>query len=336
MWDQAGFHVKVVECGQTTFCTRFGGEGTGAKTYINFNKWQLGKQYGFMIRSYDVGATLVRQEGYLFAAELGGWVLLSILEVVKKDAKRPWQIEGMYSFVEQFSYRDFGDARWARFGPSFVQYEGEEEWQQIRNSTFIQHAKPGENAINCYANVTNGDLQWGLGIGGAVGRRSEGELLTVARSKELPPMLQLFDQLDQAGKLPRGCPDGTCTDLLLSEVYYFFFLPGNLPRTFVIAGMLLAATVSCLGCLRLCCCSDDDDGHAPVAMEGLDQVECPKKHALRAFIVPNHTFNCDGCGRKVPAGCAMHGCRLCNYSLCESCVAKRLEAAQSIEGADEA
>jgi len=114
---------------------------------------------------------------------------------------------------------------------------------------------------------------------------------------------------------------------MLSELYYFFFLPGNLPRTFVIAGMLLAVSIACLGFLRLCCCSDDD--HTPREMEGLDQVECPKGHALRAFIVPNQTFNCDGCDRKVPAGCAMHGCRPCKHDLCESCVSKRLEALQT-------
>merc|ERR1740122_787424 len=104
---------------------------------------------------------------------------MSVLEVVKGRQSMPWDITSMYSFVEQWSPRDFGHARWARLGPSFVQYEGESGWQQVRTGSFNRMSHFSENKANCDANVTDDGRRWGLGIGGHVGPGQDSEVLTV-------------------------------------------------------------------------------------------------------------------------------------------------------------
>lgn len=331
MWDQGENKAQVVECGQDVFCTTFGGEGTGAKTYMNFNKWKLGNEYGFLIRSYDVGGgTSVRQEGYLFATELGGWRLMSVLEVVKETPRLPWDIAGMYSFVEQWSPRDFGDARWARFGPSFVEYAASNSsggggsgggWRQVRTALFRQGAQPGEDTANCNANVTEEGHKWGLGIGGDVGLRPEGTEVTVMSFPDLPVPLRVFSDLDAQGTIPRGCQGGTCQDLYSREWYNWFFLPVNLPRTIVLALMACSLSTSVIG-LVSCCTHSGRTGHG----DRFEEVTCPDSHSLVAFVTPNKSFSCDGCEKKVKTGTILHGCRRCRYDLCVSCMSSALHA----------
>ena len=51
-------------------------------------------------------------------------------------------------------------------------------------------------------------------------------------------------------------------------------------------------------------------------------VACPAGHALSAFDCPRDGFGCDVCSARKPIGARMHGCRECNYDLCELCYAK--------------
>jgi ankyrin repeat protein len=42
-------------------------------------------------------------------------------------------------------------------------------------------------------------------------------------------------------------------------------------------------------------------------------------HPLVQFVIPNNDFSCDGCSASIPKGAVMHGCRKCNYDVCEKC-----------------
>jgi hypothetical protein len=42
---------------------------------------------------------------------------------------------------------------------------------------------------------------------------------------------------------------------------------------------------------------------------------------LISFVVPNNGFGCNGCKKKLPLGSTIHGCRSCNYDVCDDCFA---------------
>jgi hypothetical protein len=46
---------------------------------------------------------------------------------------------------------------------------------------------------------------------------------------------------------------------------------------------------------------------------------CPRGHKLVAFSAPHSGFNCDGCRQLQANGNQLHGCRACDYDLCQRC-----------------
>merc|ERR1712051_385520 len=104
----------------------------------------------------------------------------------------------------------------------------------------------------------------------------------------------VFNRLAARGLLPRGCPAGTCANLYASQWYDWFVLAENLTRTFIIGAIALSVTVSVMGLLCYCCNSGRE-----VDEDCLQEVKCPEGHALTTFLTPNHTFECDDCGKKV-------------------------------------
>jgi hypothetical protein len=51
----------------------------------------------------------------------------------------------------------------------------------------------------------------------------------------------------------------------------------------------------------------------------IPEINCPGNHVLNKFLTPDKRFTCDGCDTKIETGKIMHGCRICNFDLCESC-----------------
>merc|ERR1712151_1195672 len=147
-----------------------GGEGTGVRTHINFNRWSLEHEYGFLTLAEDIGDGRVRYDGYIHAKEMDGWNLIGKIEV--RRGAQPWYINRMYSFTEQWTTKEFGEPRWQKLGPTFVQFDNcqgsDPIWTQIRRGTFSHTRGEAENTENVNANVTNHGRQWGLGIGGHV------------------------------------------------------------------------------------------------------------------------------------------------------------------------
>jgi len=52
---------------------------------------------------------------------------------------------------------------------------------------------------------------------------------------------------------------------------------------------------------------------------GAGTVVCPKKHTAVLHITRHSSFRCDVCGSGVDRGRPMHGCRECDWDLCENC-----------------
>ena len=46
---------------------------------------------------------------------------------------------------------------------------------------------------------------------------------------------------------------------------------------------------------------------------------CPGKHTLVPEPTPSDRYFCNACKKRVPAGTTMHGCRICDFDLCDKC-----------------
>jgi hypothetical protein len=55
---------------------------------------------------------------------------------------------------------------------------------------------------------------------------------------------------------------------------------------------------------------------------------CPSGHPMITFRTPHSSFACDMCGTLLPKDSALHGCRACNFDMCQKC----LEEAEAIDG----
>ena len=51
--------------------------------------------------------------------------------------------------------------------------------------------------------------------------------------------------------------------------------------------------------------------------------DCPGKHGLVSFSAPDEAWCCGVCDRNVRKGSMMHGCRSCDYDVCEACLKRR-------------
>ena len=60
-------------------------------------------------------------------------------------------------------------------------------------------------------------------------------------------------------------------------------------------------------------------GEDQLDVSGVGTVVCPKKHTAVLHITRHSSFRCDVCGRGVDRGRPMHGCRECDWDLCEDC-----------------
>jgi hypothetical protein len=47
---------------------------------------------------------------------------------------------------------------------------------------------------------------------------------------------------------------------------------------------------------------------------------CPGRHGMKMFRIPNDSFSCDGCGAHIPRNGIANGCRICNFDLCDNCL----------------
>mmetsp|Transcript_67397 Transcript_67397/g.219562 ORF Transcript_67397/g.219562 Transcript_67397/m.219562 type:complete len:504 (-) Transcript_67397:150-1661(-) len=259
-WDHDGAEhhaqasAEVLECGPLAVCTRFGGEGTGAKSYINFHDWKLKEDYMFVTVAEELGPSQALYSGYFHAEELGGWVLLSKIKVC--TGSDPWHIAGMYSFTEQWTTRDYAEERWQMLGPSYVEYkEGFDGWSQITQATFSYTSGSNENNENVNANVTIGGKRWGLGIGGKVQKGEAYKTLKVNPEPTIPSQLKLFECLQANGTLPTGCAGGTCTKRAVSRVFREAFSSSHLITTGALGVsvlLLLWMVAYYMGCC-VCC-----------------------------------------------------------------------------------
>jgi hypothetical protein len=253
--------AQIIECGEMAVCSRFGNEGTGQQSKIRFDEWEVEQTYGFLVQAFSVAPDRVQYEGYFHAAELGGWVLLSKIQVQVRGAM-PWYLHRMGSFVEQWDGRSNEDLRWARFGPAFVESDtAKDSWVQVRSARFSHTEMNPTSHVHVEGKVEG--AQWGMGIGGDLVRTTYQQQILPVPSSPVPQDLLLFGTLRGANQLPGGCLDGTCTGTLIKSFIetafskQYFFAP--------ILGLLACCCFCaqcCFSCWRVksgrhpCICAD--------------------------------------------------------------------------------
>lgn len=56
------------------------------------------------------------------------------------------------------------------------------------------------------------------------------------------------------------------------------------------------------------------------------QGKCPSGHPMIVFLTPHDKFACDRCRKLVAKDSPLHGCRACNFDMCQSCFSERQPA----------
>lgn len=158
---------------------RFGGEGTGGQSFLDFD-WKLDTTYQFAVRA-QVEGEWTRYEGHFFDPEKNQW--RHLVTFASKTGGR--SLGGCYSFVEDFKRdrRSPNLTRRALFGiPWFRGDSG--EWQVIDRARFTADANPDKRID---AAVVDG--RFSLATGGDI--RNEGVPLgqqtTLSELPQSPP-----------------------------------------------------------------------------------------------------------------------------------------------------
>lgn len=126
-WDQPGCPVEVVEQGPLTQTDCFGGEGTGGKSWIEFD-WQAGVRYSMCVTSRAGAAGKTIYSGY-FMHPQRGWTLVASMQTRHPNDGR--FLKGLGSFEEDWLSNDKkgGILRASHLGPALVHYAGAgEDW----------------------------------------------------------------------------------------------------------------------------------------------------------------------------------------------------------------
>jgi hypothetical protein len=116
------------------------------------------------------------------------WLLLSRIEV--NTGGRAWHLDGLYSFVEQWTGSDPMDVRGAVYGPGWTAgLAGEGGWSQVKDASFSYGTPENHLHVNAY------EADGGVGIetGGDVVKTAEIGQAFVYPDTEVPQLLLDFE-----------------------------------------------------------------------------------------------------------------------------------------------
>jgi hypothetical protein len=149
IWDTtAELHPKITEADAKTHLSRFGGEGTGAHTDLDWN-WQLGEMFQFFVRKEPgAAADTTDTRYYIFDRGPQKWRHVATISNPNGGKKSVATIGGgLNSFLENFTGQDRKAAKLATYrlwlGPSveklqcLTRAEGDGEWGRLHDAYFL-------------------------------------------------------------------------------------------------------------------------------------------------------------------------------------------------------
>lgn len=165
--------VKLLHKGEKVRIGRFGGEGSGGQSFLDFD-WKAGVPYRFMVTA-NVDGERTAYAGLFRGPDDKDWKHLVTFSTVTGGKK----LDGYYSFVEDFK-RDRVSAtkeRKAQFGNPWVKTT-QGGWEPVTKAKFTTDSNP---AMNIDAGVDGG--RFFLATGGA----TKNETTKLGEQKALPP-----------------------------------------------------------------------------------------------------------------------------------------------------
>jgi hypothetical protein len=153
-WDPSPtLHPSVVQADARAVYTRFGGEGTGEHTHLDY-PWQEGKPFRFAVAKQpdaSGGNTLITF--YFFDASLNKWVLQATLSTPNdnKDSVRYFNRPNLNSFLENFAHQELEVPKlclyrlWAGTAPENLVFlrkaKGDGPWGVLNDSFYLAQGK---------------------------------------------------------------------------------------------------------------------------------------------------------------------------------------------------
>lgn len=126
--------------------SRFGGEGTGAKTICGM-AWEAGKPVTVKVETApDDGGKRIAFTCSVRTGEQSPWEKVATISTLRDESVPPGLVY-IASFVEDFrrNFKSAKESRGAEFGNIFVKQTQDGEWQQVMKARFSADGNPAEN-----------------------------------------------------------------------------------------------------------------------------------------------------------------------------------------------
>lgn len=188
--------VKVLAKGEGVTVERFGGEGTGGKSYLAYD-WKVGDKYQLMVNVQPDAQESDKAvfTGWFRIPELNVWRLMASFQVRPQAVSK--KLESIYSFLEDWSGN--GYRRQGLWGPAWIKSDGG-PWVQ---ATRGRGTSTDEDANNRNVFLSPDRRQLGMTTGGpALANPSLGPYTCIASS--IPSVLTLNPLPDHDGAPARA------------------------------------------------------------------------------------------------------------------------------------
>ncbi len=123
--------VEVLHQGEGVRIGRFGNEGTGGQSFLDFD-WQVGETYRFLLTA-ELLEERTAYTAWFFRPEEGEWFRMATFTTFAHE----YGLRGLYSFVEDFR-RDYTSAtlmRRATYGNGWI-HAADGQWLALTRATF--------------------------------------------------------------------------------------------------------------------------------------------------------------------------------------------------------
>ncbi len=123
--------VELISKGEGVRTGRFGGEGTGGQSFLDFD-WKVGETHRFLVSARPEGMKTTFT-AHIYLPDKSRWQQMAAFRTLTKGS----HLTGLYSFVEDFrrDTRSFTEVRRARFGNGWVRLPSG-EWQSLTRARF--------------------------------------------------------------------------------------------------------------------------------------------------------------------------------------------------------
>lgn len=122
--------VKLLAKGKDVHGGKFGGEGSGGKSYLVY-PWKAGTTYRFLNRAHPNGQGNTIYTAWFYAPEAGKWQLIASFQRPKTDK----HLTRLHSFLENFAVQNGYHGRGALYGNQWVR-DTDGDWTELTKSRF--------------------------------------------------------------------------------------------------------------------------------------------------------------------------------------------------------